>query len=298
MIRRTLFLLAATCIPAAALAAPATAATTTTITKRDQWQVVTTVGPRFEEDGGNLYRITPLVDRFTQGRVRWIVSWSNFSGNARSDALALRSAAEPGHGALLDRALTDAEQLRFKQRVLWHEAEVLVVHPSNPVCTNGLTTAQAVGLLDGTITDWSTLVASGSWPTPFVPLVHGYRPVAGPTSYLEPYFGVKTYGAELRAASEQSARSSIAGDEHAFAPMRYSDVRGHAEVCAVAIDGVKPDDTTVRAATYAPSFAVRWVTAKVQTAVDRRALARFEFHLFGARGAVYLSKEAGRNRLR
>ncbi|MCW2921213.1 MAG: hypothetical protein JWL76_1087 [Thermoleophilia bacterium] len=278
-------------------ATSATAATTF-VTKRDQWQVSTTVPPRLEEDGGNLFRIAPSVDRFTQGRIKWIVTWSNFSGNAVNERAVLQSAAEPGTGALIDRALKAAELLRFQQRVLWYEAEVLVVHPSNPVCASGLTKAQAVSLLDGTTTEWTPLITPGSWPTPFVPLVHGYKPVKTPSGYLEPYFGVTAYGAELRASSEQSARTYIAGDEHAFAPMRYSDVRGHAEVCAVAIDGVKPDDTTVRAGTYAPSFAVRWITAKVQTAIDRRALKRYEFHLFGARGAAYLAKEAGRNRLR
>lgn len=292
---RLLVLVAVACVAVSLLPSAAAAATTTT--KRDRWQVVTSVGPRFEADGGNLFRVPPPIDRFMIGRVRWIVTWDAFSSVARSQTIAMRTL-EPGNGVLLDRPLSRGELVRLKQRVLWYEAEVLAVHPANPACASGLTRAQAVGLLDGTITDWNSIVPAGSWPTSFVPLVHGYRPTQTRTGYLEPFFGVTAYGAELRPSSPTSARSAIAGDEHAFAPLRYSDVRGRTDVCAPAIDGIRPDDTTVKSATYPSSFAVRWVTSRSQNLITRRALARFETHLFGARGAAYLRTEAGRNRLR
>ena len=269
----------------------------TPVTKRDQWQVFTSVGPRFEADGGNLFRVPPPTDRFTVGNVRWIVTWNAFSSVARTQAIALRTV-EPGGGVLVDRPLTASESVRLKQRVLWYEAEVLAVHPSNPVCASGLTRSQAVALLDGSTPEWTSLIPAGSWPNEFVPTVRGYRPPATRSGYLEPFFGVATYGSELRPTSASSARAAITGDVHAFAPLRYSDVRGRTGVCAVAIDDIRPDDSTVRSATYPVSFAVRWVTSRAQNAITRRDLARFETHLFGARGAAYLRTEAGRDRLR
>lgn len=288
--------LALLCVAVVASTSSAVAATTV---KRDRWQVFTSVGPRLQDDGGNLFRVTPAVDRFQLGTTRWIVTWDNFSSVARTQALSLRAAAEPGAGALLDRALTAAELRRFNQRVLWYEAEVLAAHPSNPVCASGLTRAQAVGILDGTATDWTALVPAGTWQMSDAgPDVHGYRPTARPGGYLEPYFGVSAFGAGLHSLSDSGRRAAVALDPNAVAPMHYSLLRGRTDVCAVPIDGVRPDDTTVRAATYAGSFPVRWVTAKVQDPISRRALARFAVHLFGARGTAYLSTEAGADRLR
>ena len=144
---------------------------------------------------------------------------------------------------LVDRPLTASESVRLKQRVLWYEAEVLAVHPSNPVCASGLTRSQAVALLDGSTPEWTSLIPAGSWPNEFVPTVRGYRPPATRSGYLEPFFGVATYGSELRPTSASSARAAITGDVHAFAPLRYSDVRGRTGVCAVAIDGIRPDQS-------------------------------------------------------
>ena len=275
-----------------------TTASAATVTKRDQWQVSTAVGPRLEADGGNLFRITPAVDRFTLGNVRWIVTWANFSGNAVTQQAAMRLAAEDGTGALIDRPLTAAEARRFTQRVAWREADVLLVHPENPVCTMGVTTAQATGLLTGTITSWTEIVPADAWPSSFQPEVHGYRPAPTMGTYVEQNFGVTAYGASLRPASEGTRRNATAGDPQAFAPVRYSAIRGRTGFCGVPIDGVRPDDTTVRAATYPASWKVYWIFKKVQTARSRMALNRFTYHLFGPRGTAYLRTEAGRNRLR
>lgn len=280
------------------LVLPVASAGAATVTKREQWQVFTSVGPRLQDDGANLFRITPAVDRFQLGSVRWVVTWANFSSVAITQNTALRVASEPGNAALLDRPLSAAEALRFSQRVLWREADVLAVHPSNPVCANGITRAQAVGVLDGTVTSWPQLVAEGTWPASIEPEFHGYRPITRRSGYVEPFFGVTRYGAERYPSAESSARTQVAADPQAVAPMRYSAVRGRPEVCAVPIDGVRPEDATVRAATYPASYAVRWVTAKRQDGRSRMALARFSVHLFGARGAAYLRTEAGRNRLR
>src|SRR5690349_1841067 len=137
-VRRSLLSLVA-CVGLLVASVPAASAATPLVTKRERWQVFTSVGPRLQDDGGNLFKVTPATDRFTLGRIRWIVQWDNFSSVAVTQNAALRVASDPGAAALLDRALTASELRRYNQRVLWYEAEVLVVHPSNPACGAGLT---------------------------------------------------------------------------------------------------------------------------------------------------------------
>src|SRR5215204_4665323 len=121
-------------------------------TKRVLWQQSAAVADRFFDQIGFIptNSIQPQgapAQTVKAGTVTYKVGWANVLYNRRTTTAMLRELnRRENEGVYTDRRLTSREKRRWEVLIdLARDADVVVVHPDNPVCASGLTMTQAHG---------------------------------------------------------------------------------------------------------------------------------------------------------
>jgi hypothetical protein len=158
---------------------------------------------------------------------------------------------------VIDRDPTPKERRRVNSRLLWIDGDTLIVQPANPLCTLGTTLAQVRALLRGRLTGWTDLVPA--WPAATPATIHGYAPIML-FDDREVQFGIPAkngsdpaYGKSLALVHERVAIAAVAADPNAVASVAWSaarDALAAGTVCAVPVDGVAPNEVTLRDGSY------------------------------------------------
>jgi phosphate transport system substrate-binding protein len=163
-----------------------------------------------------------------------------------SAALAILNAGD-ADVSFLSRDITVADRALVQTYGLGYIAQVLIVHPSNPV-TN-VSQEQIRGIFNGTITDWSEV---GGNPGPILVFV---RPDTSPTRVaLDPL--VRTPGVPLRrdaisTPDSDSMLNAVSVAPRAIGMVSAAHLEGHANPPrALAVGGVAPTKVNVASATY------------------------------------------------
>lgn len=227
--------------------------------RKASFQVNATVVPRFGDQIGfipvtGMQPTHSARQRIKVGRKVLRVRWNNTVSNARTAKIAASMLTfDSEAGLFLDRPLTESESPRAEVLAadIARDADVLVVHRDNPVCTSGLTYAQAAAIAAGQITDWSQ-VGSDAGPVHLTlkgeGFPHGLFGVEDlpPGAGLQPDGGVGSTFADVGAASVT----------------HHSIVRGRPGPCVVALDGVAPSDATVASRAYPGAYAISFVMSR------------------------------------
>jgi hypothetical protein len=255
---RAVVAIAAALLPLAVV--PAAQARTLKVT----WQQSALVAERVWDEVGfiPIKGIQPDIRRrvtVKAGSTTYKVQWNNVTLNRQTTSAALREVdSDAAHhlssfaAIFTDRDLTAAERRRFDVLLdIGRDADVLVVNRSNPVCTSGLSLAQARGIARGTITRWSQVATLPPGQPDAIA-----RHVRGEDGFAQPRFGV---GLRPRhAVIELDGGVAAAYRDPAVAAVTsWSRVRAYtSSVCAVAIDGVAPTDASVFARSYSQAYPI------------------------------------------
>lgn len=152
-----------------------------------------------------------------------------------------------------DRKLGSAERRRFEVLLdIGRDADVLAVKAGSPLCTNGVTLAQARGIATGKITNWSA-VGGGSGSIALRHVV-----VRGT---FEPRLGAAKKPAAAKGRADGGV-ADAAQDASVAAVTSWSRARSRGDVCAVPVDGLQPTNTTVHGLTYKGAYPVTFVGSK------------------------------------
>jgi hypothetical protein len=194
--------------------------------------------------------------------------WNNVTAGTTSVGQALsqmRRSSLPT-GLFADRRLTAAERKRFREHAqLYDEADVMVVAAGHPAC-QGITRAQARGIVAGRITRWSQIVSGASSDS----ITVRYR---GSASDADLRFGARyirrsngryrvSYPSGSRGSADGGLGAAASGDQSVAAVTAWSRFRGRPGVCAVPLGGVTPTNETVVDHSYPEAFRVTYVVPK------------------------------------
>lgn len=247
---------------ATAAASPAAEAKT----KRVFWQQNAAVPSRFMDQIGfiPINGIQPEgapPQTVKAGTTTYKVTWINALYGRTTTTQALRElqrrAKYPpvSDGVFADRRLTTAEKRRFQVLLdVARDADVLVVHRDNPVCSAGLTLAQARGIARGTIARWSEVTAVGAGQPDGI-----VRRLIGSETFAQPRFGVRSKQARSVVKRDGGVSEVLAGNRAVAAVTAWSRVRRDSRLCAVALDGIAPSDETVHALKFPAAYPVSFV---------------------------------------
>jgi phosphate transport system substrate-binding protein len=163
-----------------------------------------------------------------------------------SAALAILNAGD-ADVSFLSRDITVADRTQVQTYGLGYVAQVLIVHPSNPVAN--LSQEQIRGIFSGTITDWGEV---GGNPGPILVVV---RPDTSPTRVaLDPL--VRTPGVPLRrdvisTPDSDSMLNALSVSPRAIGMVSAVHLEGRANPArAIAVGGVAPTKVNVASAAY------------------------------------------------
>ena len=188
-------------------------------------------------------------------------------------------------GIFLDRRLTAAERRHVQVRVdLGRDADVLAVRRGHPACASGVSRAVARGIAAGTIRTWS---AAGVPAPESGDAIALRRAGNGIERSVEPRFAA---GWRLptgsRAAPDGGLLEAAAGNLAIAAVTSWSRARAlqHA-ICAIAVGGSAPSDTSVRALSHPDAYPVSFVTLR-RLRDARPIVAAFATYLTGPQGRL------------
>ena len=249
----------------AAALAPATADAKTV---RTFWQQRAYVADRFFNQLGfipiNGIQAFGKASRYKAGTTTYVVSWNNALFN-RSTTAALKDLSRDARdgavydGVFTDRRLRTSEAKRFQVLAdLARDADVLVVHPDNPVCATGLTLAQAKGIARGTITRWSEVAAAApGQPDAIVRRLIG-QPVGKGKATTEARLGTRVLVDDDLVASDGGV-SQARVDRRVAAVTSWSRVRRGSGACVVPLGGVPATDAAVHGLAFPGAYPVQYV---------------------------------------
>ena len=198
---------------------------------------------------------------YRHGRTTYVVTWTNSLGNESSTSRMLKQASrhQRDEGIYTDRFLTAREKRSFQVLLdLARDADVMVVHRENPVCTAGITLAQARGIARGTITRWSqvTTLPAGQ-PDAIV------RRLVGQPGPKGDAFAESRFGAPIRSPHTTIKSDGGVGEARAnraiAAVTSWSRVRRGSGACVVPIGGVAPSNAAVHSLRLPGSYPVQFV---------------------------------------
>lgn len=281
-------------VAALALTMPSPAAAKVTET----WQVAINMPESLSIDAGGIFSITPDKQKLKVNGRKRTGRWQNFTISYPTLSQALKQTREkdqPQDVALSDRALTRKQSKKLSQRLLWIDADVLLVSADNPVCQTGVTSAQIQQMLSGGTRDWQQIAAPGTWPAGAPSDIRVYVPWRDGGSQL--LFGMRAYG-PATVAREADAVSAVPRLISAAVVAKYSALRANPGACAVPVDGISPNDATVASGAYPHTQRVYWVTKKKQPKYERTVRRAYEKYLFGTVGDQFLGTVGQRDRLR
>ncbi len=232
------------------------------------WQQTAYVADRFWAQlgfipiGGIQERGKPSVYR--DGATTYVVTWTN-ALVGRSTTAALKEAARyikyrpVDDGIFTDRFLSTREKRSYQVLAdLARDADVLVVHRENPVCTTGLTRAQAGAIARGKITRWSQVTTlSDGQPDVITRRLVG-RPGKQGDAFAEPRFGV-ALAAPHTVVTADGGVSEARVDRGVAAVTSWSRVRRGSGACVVALNGIAATNATVHGLRFPGAYPIQYV---------------------------------------
>lgn len=264
----------------------------------ETWQVAINMPESLWPDAASLFAITPNKQKLTVNGRKRTGRWQNFTISYPTLAQALKQTREkdqPQDAALSDRPLTRKQSKSLSQRLLWIDADVLLVSANNPVCQTGVTSEQVRRMLSGGTSDWQQIAAPGTWPAGAPSDIRLYVPWRDEGSQL--LFGMRSYG-PATIAREADAVRGVPRLISAAVVAKYSALRANPGACAVPVDGISPTDASLASGAYPHTQRIYWVTKKKQPKYERTVRRAFEKYLFGATGDRFLATAGERDRLR
>ena len=149
-------------VAALALTMPSPAAAKVTET----WRVAINMPESLSIDAGGIFSITPDKQKLKVNGRKRTGRWQNFTISYPTLSQALKQTREgPAAGrSAVDRPLTRKQSKKLSQRLLWIDADVLLVSADNPVCQTGVTSAQIQQMLSGGTRDWQQIAAPAHGP--------------------------------------------------------------------------------------------------------------------------------------
>jgi phosphate transport system substrate-binding protein len=190
----------------------------------------------------------PIAERLTSAfaaqhpGMKWVVK-----DVGPAATLALLNAGEADAG-FLSRDITIADRTRVQTYGLGYTAQVLIVHPSNPV--TALSQEQVRGIFSGAITDWSEVGGAAGRILVIV------RPENSPTrAALEPLLRAAGQPVRRDAISTpdwESMLNAVSASPRAIGMASAVHLEGLANAPrAIAVEGIAPTKANVASATYA-----------------------------------------------